>query len=221
MGRNGTPCQPRSSSTHRTQCGISSISMLQEFAIGRHPRRHGPEGIPNRLGADAKMVLESFFHNAFRLEKSRCHRLRPPINQSSVHRSNDCHHGLGFEIMSLPTHEPLPVKHAQKRSRKLSKVLIVFCLLVAAGIWILSQFNDPLKTAKLENTNICGNGNYSLQTFTYRNGDGYVQLIDQAGRVHGQSYFSEGTDLGPIWSDDCKQVSVNTDKDPASLSVQP
>ncbi|GKT22718.1 hypothetical protein [Acidovorax sp. SUPP3334] len=119
--------------------------------------------------------------------------------------------------MSPPIREAMPV--GQKR--KFSKVLIIFFILGAIGILIMSQFNDPFKIAELENTNVCGNGDYRLLTFAYRNGDGYVQLVDRAGRTHAQSLFSEGTDLGPIWSNDCKQVSVNTDKDPVLLSVEP
>jgi len=100
---------------------------------------------------------------------------------------------------------------------------------LSLAVWLV--FNTPILffianssffgKAEFSHSSHCANTNYRLDIYLYRNGDGYVQLMDGAGRIHGQSPFSEGTDLGPMWSDDCKQVSVNTDKDPVSLSVQP
>ncbi|WCM86724.1 hypothetical protein [Acidovorax sp. NCPPB 3576] len=101
--------------------------------------------------------------------------------------------------------------------------------LLSLAIWLV--FNTPILfvlanssyfgKAEFSHSSYCENTNHRLDVYLYRNGDGYVQLVDGAGRAHGQSLFSEGTELGPIWSNDCKQVSVNTDKDSVSLSVAP
>lgn len=108
---------------------------------------------------------------------------------------------------------------------------LIFWLIALLSLAVWLVFNTPILfvlanssyfgKAEFSHASHCKDTSYRLDIYLYKNGDGYAQLVDGSGRAHGRSLFSDGTDLSPIWSDDCKQVSINTDKDPALLSARP
>lgn len=112
--------------------------------------------------------------------------------------------------------------------RKWMKRLLWLSLIPAiaiGGYYLLYTYffviGGTISSAELADTDSCGAGDYRLLEYKYRNGDGYLHLVDRNGKVLDSSKFSHGTDIGPIgWSKDCQTVNVGSDEGRVILEVK-
>ncbi len=56
----------------------------------------------------------------------------------------------------------------------------------------------------------CGNGEYRITVYQYRNGDGYLELGNKAGKVFATARYANGEDTPFRWEKDCKKVMVGS-----------
>lgn len=116
---------------------------------------------------------------------------------------------------------------APPRHRKKALLWVTFLLVIVslatAGFWVyLVVLGESFDDAKLIHTNNdCATGAYHLKIYQYRNGDGYMELVDPHGKVHDKSSYSNGLELSSFsWEKDCRRVMVPSDNGLIFLRVK-
>ncbi|WP_271466339.1 hypothetical protein [Paracidovorax valerianellae] len=123
--------------------------------------------------------------------------------------------------------EPRLTPHGWPRWTKLILAIAAACVFISLLIYktpvlFLMAYSSWFSTAQLIETGECGKGEYRLELYKHRNGDGYFKLVDRNGQVYDESSFSQGTDIGDSrWAPDCFSVNVGTDGDRTDLKVRP
>ncbi len=112
------------------------------------------------------------------------------------------------------------------RWRKLFVWLILLSLLgslIVASLWVYvvimgGSFDD----AKLIYTDTaCSTGAYRLKIYEYRNGNGYMELVDTKDKVYAKSAYTRGLELTSFsWDKDCKRIMVPSDNGLIFLKVK-
>lgn len=111
-----------------------------------------------------------------------------------------------------------PATHTKPKTRWLKWLGLLFIAPLAVGLAALALlfllWNHAFDDATLLYTvSGCKNGPYSLQVFTYKNGDGYMQLVDQRGKRIAKSTFSHALEMtGFKWDEDCKRILIPSDQ---------
>lgn len=66
----------------------------------------------------------------------------------------------------------------------------------------------------------CGDGEYRVVVYKYRSGDGYLELMNRAGKVFDTAKYTNGIDYGPLrWKPDCKKVMITSNDGMMYLEV--
>ncbi len=117
---------------------------------------------------------------------------------------------------------PAPTRRWKKALVWLT-LLATTTLLIVAGLWVyLVILGGSFDDAKLIHTDTaCSTGAYRLKIYQHRNGDGYMELVDAADKVHAKSTYSRGLELTSFsWDKDCKRIMVPSDNGLIFLKVK-
>lgn len=105
------------------------------------------------------------------------------------------------------------------RARWVKRVLWLSLIpvILITGYYLLYTYflvwGGSFSPADLVDTESCGAGEHKLLEYKYRDGSGYVNLVDHSGKVLATSKYSQGTDIGPVhWHDGCRAVNVGSDE---------
>ncbi len=99
----------------------------------------------------------------------------------------------------------------------------ILTLVAAAGLWVyVVIMGGSFDNAKLIYTDTaCSTGAYRLKIYEYRNGNGYMELVDTKDKVFATSSYSRGLELTSFsWDKDCKRVMVPSDNGLIFLKVK-
>jgi hypothetical protein len=100
--------------------------------------------------------------------------------------------------------------------------LTLLATLIAVGLWVyVAIMGGSFDDAKLIYTDTsCSTGAYRLKVYEYRNGNGYMALVDTKDNVYAKSTYSRGLELTSFsWDKDCKRIMVPSDKGLIFLKV--
>jgi hypothetical protein len=67
----------------------------------------------------------------------------------------------------------------------------------------------------------CGDGEYRVVVYKYKNGNGYLELMNRAGKVFDSAEYTNGVGYGPLrWKPNCKKVMVTSNEGLMYLEVK-
>lgn len=91
------------------------------------------------------------------------------------------------------------------------------------GPWIAGLLaTGPLGGSTVIDTDAsCGDGEYRIVVYQYKNGDGYLELTNRAGKVFASAEYWNSIEYKPFtWMKGCKKVMVGSNEGLVFLEVK-